>query len=578
MNGAESVADRIQASFNAYHGEFAAITKRAKGRFERREWREVLADAEDRLGLYHRYLDGIEAELRARMGAALRDYQAWAEIKGEYLRRYRDLYEADLALVYFYSVMRRLFNRSGESIEYSDDEIRRCLREQVAQDPNRPVRIYPADRADDITGKLVRQIVADYGFEAPFRALSGDARLAAEMLQPEIREALAGRRIDRIEFLQAAFFRNKAAYLMGRVVAGAKIVPMVLVLLHGKGGISIDSALSEERTLGNVFTSARSNFHADTSGYREVVEFLESIAPSRPKTYIYTSIGFIHPGKLQLVHELRKHLARSGEKFRVAQGVPGTVMVVFALPSFRYVFKVIRDTSTKESFRGHGHVIGQYWRVHRMDRVGRMLDIMTFHNLRFAKAQFEPKLLAELLEVAPSSVREEGFELVFRYVYAARQITPLDVYLAEGGHSELEMANAVVDYGHAIKDLAVAGTFVGDYLPKNFGVSRLGRVILYDYDDLDDLVRYNFRDLPEPPWWAEMLPYEDWISKGEYDVFPQYDFRIFTVPARMSAVFLQYHSDVLSPAYWNGIKSQLLAGKVPEFFPYPQTKRLRPPE
>lgn len=571
---ARRIALCIRESFESYSAEFAAISGRAKSRFEKREWQGVLKDAEARLSLYHEYLNRIELRLNAMLGNGAHDFQGWATIKGEFLKFYLDSYNADLALVYFYSVMRRVFLKTGASIEYSDDEIRRSLKAQVAQDPHRPVRVYPADSCEDISAPLIKKIVSDFSFSVPFENIPRDSELAAQMLRPEIARALYNRSIDRIEFLQSAFFRNKAAYLIGRIVAGKTIVPLVLVLLNPGAGIVIDSALSEESDLSSVFSSARSNFHTDTSAYREVFEFLESIAPSRPKAYIYTAMGFIHPGKLQLVHELRQHLRKTSEKFEVAQGVPGTVMIVFTLPTFPYVFKVIRDSSSKETYRGYQHVIGQYWKVHRMDRVGRMLDIMTFHNLRFQRSEFEESLLQEIFREAASSVSEEGTKIVFRRIYAARQIVPLDVFLADPYRSAEAKNNAVIDYGNAIKDLAAAGTFVGDYLPKNFGVARLGRVILYDYDDLDELVKYNFRKMPEPPWWAEMLPPEEWISKGDQDVFPEYDFRIFTVPARMEDVFQRYHADVLDPNYWNSIKTEFLEGRVPEFFPYPQRKRL----
>ena len=534
----------------------------------------MLGDAEERIDLYHHHLDLLEPTVRAVMAGRVHDYGTWESIRGEYCKAYLDKYHADMALIFFYSVMRRLYLETGKSIEYSDDVIRRSLKAAVAQDPNRPIRNYPADTPEDLTPELIRRIVDDFGFRAGFRDLGREAALAAEMLRPELHRALGQRRIDRIEMIQSAFFRNKAAYLIGRVVSGAVIVPLVLVLLNPPDGIVIDAVLSEEADLSNIFSSARSNFHTNTAGYREIFEFLESIAPSRARAYIYTSIGFIHPGKLQLVHELRNHMAQTEEKFDVAKGVPGTVMIVYAMPTFSYVFKVIRDVSTKETFRGRRHVVGQYWRVHRMDRVGRMLDIMTFHNLRCAQSRFEPRLLDELLRDAPSSVRIEKGEVVFRYLYAARQITPLDVYLADPELPEEAKARAAIDYGYAIKDLAAAGTFVGDYLPKNFGVNRLGRVILYDYDDLDNLVSWNFRALPEPPEWAEMLPYEEWLTRGERDVFPEHDFRIFTVPAHGRRAFLDHHADLLGPAFWNAIKSELEAGKVPEFFPYPLDRRL----
>ena len=564
----------IRGSFEAYSAEFLAITGRAESRFEEREWNAVLSDAEERIDLYHHHLDIIEPWMRTLLAGRVHDYGLWERIKTEYCKAYLDQYQADLALIFFYSVMRRLYVRTGDSIEYSDDEIRRCVKAEIAQDPHRPIRNYPADSPEDITPELIHRIVDDFHFRAAFRDLNEDAALAAEMLRPELRRALGRRGIDRIEMIQSAFFRNKAAYLIGRIVSGTVIEPLVLVLLNPPEGIVIDAVLSEEADLSNIFTSARSNFHTNITAYREIIEFLESIAPTRPKAYIYTSIGFIHPGKLQLVHELRNHLAQTQEKFEVAKGVPGTVMIVYALPTFNYVFKVIRDVSTKETFRGRRHVVGQYWGVHRMDRVGRMLDIMTFHNLRFGQASFEPKLLEELLRDAASSVRIEDGHVVFRYLYAARQITPLDVYLADPEVPEEEKSRAAIDYGYAIKDLAAAGSFVGDYLPKNFGVNRQGRVILYDYDDLDNLVSWNFRALPEPPPWAENLPYEDWLSKSERDVFPEHDFRIFTVPAHGKAAFLEHHADLLEPAFWNSIKGEIQSRRVPEFYPYPLEKRL----
>ncbi len=561
----------LQDCFDGYYGEFIAITNRAKSRFEKHEWAAVISDAEERIGLYHHHLDLIEARMRELLGELVHDYELWEILKAEYWRPYLGKYHADLALIFFYSVMRRLYVETEESIQYSDDEIH--TPQNVLDHPGRqPVRTYFADA---VAPELIRRIVGDFSFNAKFLDLETDAALAARMFQTELANTLGSQKVERIEMLEPAFFRNKAAYLMGRVVAGDRLVPFVLVLLNHDDGIVIDSVLSDELDMSYVFTSARSNFHVDPANYREVLAFLESIAPTRPRAYVFTAIGFIHPGKLELVKELRHHLATTHEKFCTARGVPGTVMAVFELPTFRYVFKVIRDVSTKETFRGRRHVVGQYWRVHRMDRVGRMLDIMTFHNLRFARQTFDEALLAELLRDAPSSVWTENGEVVFRYLYAERQIAPLDVYLADPDIAPEAKSRAVIDYGHAIKDLAAAGIFVGDYMPKNFGVNRFGRVILYDYDDLDDIVNWNFRRMPEPPEWAEMLPYEDWLSKDDTDVFPEHDFRIFTVPGHERQTFMDHHADLIAPDFWNRIKGELQAGQVPDFCAYPEERRLR---
>lgn len=563
----------LQDSFQTYYRRFCEITARARSRFENREWPEVLRDAEARIRLYHHHLNVIQAAMEGLLGDRVCEPSFWEEIKPRYFAPYASEYHADLALIFFYSVMRRALYRRNLSVEYSDDEIRSTTGLQPVSGPGSPVRTYFTAW---ITQDLIRQIVSDFAFEVPFADMEADTRLAAGMLAQDLHDHTGPLPVERIEFLKDPFFRNKAAYLVGRVFSRGSIIPLIIVLLNGRAGMEIDSLLTDEADVANVFTSARSNFHTDPGSYREVFDFLKSIAPSRPIPYIYSSIGFIHPAKLQLVRELRGHIARTGERFQMAPGVPGTVMAVFTLPTFHYVFKVIRDTSVKATFRGRRQVVEQYWRVHRMDRVGRMLDVTTFHNLSFARESFAPALLEELLRVAPSTIHVDASRVICRHLYAARDIVPLNVFLADASVPESKKRSAVVDYGFAIKDLAAAGIFVGDYMTKNFGVTRFGRVMLYDYDDLDDLVNWNFRDMPEPPEWAETLAAEDWLSKSDTDVFPEHDFRVFSVPPGYRDVFAVYHEDLLGPEFWNGIKRQLQQGRVPDFFAYPSGRRLRP--
>ena len=569
-----SPAQLLQRSFDAYYREFLEITNRARDRFEKREWQAVLADAEERMDLYHHHLNLVEGWMRVLLGEAVHDYSLWDAMKAEFSNAYEDSYHADLALIFFYSVMRRLFEETGDSIEFSDDEIHDANKASMAENMANAIATHSVSSVEEITPSLVLRIVESFGFDAPFLEPDRDATFTAELLREVIPKILESKLFNRIEFLKQPFFRNKAAFLMGRIVADSRIVPMVFVLVNSKRGIFIDSVLTEEADLANVFTSARSNFHTDTSCYRETLAFLESIAPTRPRAYICSSIGFIHPGKLVLVKELRAHMAATGERFEVAPGVPGDVMAVFTLPTFRYVFKVIRDVSTKEHFRGRRHVVGQYWRVHRMDRVGRMLDSMTFHNLQFLRTDFQPEVLEELLRVAPGSVTTEGKHVVFQYVYAQRQIAPLDIFLANSHGDDEAKAAATFDYGVAIKDLAAAGIFVGNYLPENFGVNRLGRVILYDYDDLDDLVNRTFRERPQPPVWAERLPPDEWLSKLDNDVFPDQDIQVLSLPEHWRRMFLRHHADVLTPDFWNAVKAELVSGRVPDFRPYPPEKRL----
>lgn len=562
----------LQESFETYYQRFSEITARGRSRFENREWPEVLRDAETRISLYHHHLNVIQAAMEGLLGETVYEHRFWEGIKPTYFAAFARKYHADLALIFFYSVMRRALIQRNLPVEYSDDEISSTTGVYAATSREELLRAYPVDR---ITPDTIQQVVADFRFDAPFADLAGDAQLAASFVSQDLQNQAALLPIERIEFLKCPFYRNKAAYLIGRVAGKGFVQPLLIVLLNPATGIEIDSILTQESDVANVFTSARSNFHTDTESYREVFAFLKSIAPSRPVPYIYTSIGFIHPAKLQLVKELRDHISHTGERFHVAPGIPGTVMAVFKLPTFHYVFKIIRDTSIKATFQGRRHVVEQYWRVHRMDRVGRMLDVMTFHNLAFRRDSFDGELLDELLDAAPSTIQADDKEVVCKHLYAARDIVPLNVFLADTSVPESKKRSVVVDYGFAIKDLAAAGIFVGDYMPKNFGVTRFGRVMLYDYDDLDDVVNWNFRRMPEPPEWAEALEPDDWISKGNADVFPEHDFRLFSVPEGHRDVFMEYHADLLSPSFWNCLKNQLQQGWVPDFYSYPPGRRLR---
>jgi len=566
-----SAAQRLRQACDEYYGTFQEITRRAQHRFERREWKQVIEDAEERIGLYHDHLSLIEEDIRSILGGRLHDHALWNEIKEAFCAPYLNLYHADLARIFFYSVMRRVFLDTGESVEYSDDGIGSQLGSRLDGEEQKVVRIY---RRTIVSPELISKILKDFSFDVPFENLDTQSVLASERINEDLRKMTGGDTIEAIEMLSQPFFRNKAAYLIGRIRKEPLVLPLVIALLNPSTGISLDAVLSNEEDVSNVFTSARSNFHVEASAYREVFEFLRSIAPSRATPYLYSAIGFIHPAKLELVKELRQHLEASGEHFGPAPGVPGTVMITFSLPTFRYVFKVIRDISSKPTFAGPQHVKQQYWRVHRMDRVGRMLDIMTFHNLRFSRDHFVPELLDTLAQGAPSNVDITQGQVVFRHLYAEREVFPLDVFLRDDSFSVPVRSQAAIDYGRAIKDLAATGIFVGDYMPKNFGVTRYGRVVLYDYDDLDDLTRWNFRHLPDPPEWAECQAYDDWLSKGPYDMFPEHDLRLFCVPAGFQKSFLEHHEDILTPDYWNGIKAELLAGNIPEFYPYTLAKRL----
>jgi isocitrate dehydrogenase kinase/phosphatase len=159
-----------------------------------------------------------------------------------------------------------------------------------------------------------------------------------------------------------------------------------------------------------------------------------------------------------------------------------------------------------------------------------------------------------------------------RHCYTERRVTPLNLFLEYADPAAAR--DAILDYGNAIKDLAGADIFTGDMLLKNFGVTRNGRVICYDYDELCLLRDCRFRRIPPPRWYEDELSAEPWFHVGESDVFPE-EFAAFLVPAGpLRDTFLAAHGDLLTVEFWQHTQERLRGGEIFDFYPYRQRRRL----
>ncbi len=481
----------IRHAYDDYYEKFKTVTRRAPERFEKREWHKSIEDGKERVRLYRNALDQIENELKSILGNETNSPDRWNEIKKQFTKDIDGRYDADLALTFFYSVQRRFFSKLGVSVEYSDDGV-------ATYSAIKAERPYHLHEQWSTTQGLVEQILRKMSFKIPYQNLEEDSRLAAKLLDQDFAKLLPGQKIDSVEILRPVFFRNKGAYVIGRLRSGNKLIPLAFALLNGERGLTIDAVVTGLDNVSRIFSYTRSNFHVDTEGYRELVDFLESMLPIKGRAALYSSIGFIHSSKLELIKNLRAHIEGTGKRFERAEGIEGNVMKVFSVPDFPYVFKIIMDESIKKTFQGKQHVINQYQKVHEMDRVGRMLDAHLYQNLRFKKSLFPADYLQELLRTSPSSVAVEGEDVILKHVYAQRRMTPLNVYLEKMKENPDELKRILIDFGVCIKDLAAAGMFVADILPKNFGVTHYGRVVLYDFDDVEDVLGLQFgykRDL-----------------------------------------------------------------------------------
>ena len=217
--------------------------------------------------------------------------------------------------------------------------------------------------------------------------------------------------------------------------------------------------------------------------------------------------------------------------------------------------------------------MGKYLLVKTHDRVGRMADTLEYSNVAFPRARFTAELIAELKEHCASVLEEDGDVIVIKHVYIERRMIPLNIYLADATQEQVE--HAVIEYGHAIKDLVAANIFPGDMLWKNFGVTRHGKVVFYDYDEIEYLTDCNFRRVPEARNEEEEMSGEVWYHVGPKDVFPETFAPFLLGNDRVREVFMRHHADLLDAAFWQGHKERILAGHVHDVFPYDESKRSR---
>jgi isocitrate dehydrogenase kinase/phosphatase len=429
-------------------------------------------------------------------------------------------------------------------------------------------RVYPRRGS---TAALVERILRDQPWQARWRDLAGEARLAATELDAYLLSLEGQGPLDAVEMLRPVFYRNKGAYLVGRIRRGAEVHPLILPVLHQEDGLTLDAALLTADDASVVFSFTRSYFQVEVDRAFEVVQFLRTLIPHKPVSELYISIGYNKHGKTELFREIQEHLRGSRERFEVARGDRGMVMAVFTLPSLDVVFKIIKDRFQPPKNTTREEVASKYELVFLHDRAGRMPDAQEFERLAFPRARFAPELLEELLREAAQTVQLEGDQVQIRHLYAERRVTPLNLFLRE--RDEWTARHAVLDFGQALRDLAATNTFPGDLLLKNFGVTRTGRVIFYDYDELCHATEVVFRDLPEPSEDEEMSG-EAWFYVGEHDVFPEEFVRFLGLPDRLRDALVAGHGAVLTPGFWRAMQERHRAGEVVDLFPYRDNQRL----
>jgi isocitrate dehydrogenase kinase/phosphatase len=595
---AYDIAKAMMDGFNRHYRLFRTESARAKHRFETADWHGQQRAQRERIEFYDLRVREASTRLEREYKAGEQPMDIWQQVKLHYIGLLVNHHQPELAETFFNSVTTKILHRThfqndfifvrpAVSTEYIEDGAPEARPTYRAYYPN------PTDLP-----ATLRQLVQDFDLRLPFEDLPRDAVLVAQALTGVLGEAKL-RANFQVQVLTSLFFRNKGAYIVGKLINGFSEFPFALPILHVRPGemLAIDAALFGEDDLLMLFSFARAYFMVDMEIPSAYVQFLRSMMPRKPRNEIYNALGLAKQGKTLFYRDFLHHLRHSSDQFRIAPGIKGMVMLVFDLPSFPYVFKVIKDYYPPQKDTTREQIKGKYLLVKQHDRVGRMADTLEYSEVAFPRARFNDELIAEIEKFAPSQLEisdrdgDGQLEVIIKHVYIERRMIPLNIYLQEafdaGGADPVNSSPAalrareqiergVVEYGNAIKDLVAANIFPGDMLWKNFGITRHGKVVFYDYDEIEYITDCKFRKVPAPRHEEDEMSGELWYSVGPKDVFPETFGPFLLGNPAVRAIFMKHHADLLDAAFWQAHKDRIQAGHVLDIFPYDREKRFGP--
>jgi isocitrate dehydrogenase kinase/phosphatase len=558
-------AETALEAFFDYETRFNTITLRARERFLARDWAGSFDDAAERLHFYNDVLDGLTSGIRKMMGARLPERSIWTGIKAVYSSLIARSPAWEIAETFFNSLTRRVFATAGvdQTIEFVDTDF-------DAPPPSALINITKTYRGESMPELLCSALTDTFD-----ETCWGDLRQTAKLASARIESAGAAENSQpELEIVSSVFYRGRGAYLVGRVLREEQLALPIALCLHHENdrGIILDALLHGDVDLAILFSFTRSYFRVAVECPYRLVRYLQQLMPRKRLIDLYNAIGFHRHGKTEFYRDFIAHLRRSSDRFVVAEGARGMVMSVFTLPSYDVVFKLIKDQFDLPKDSTHEDVRRRYRLVFEHDRAGRLVEAHEFEHLRIPEDRFDPDLLAELLRDAASIVKIEGSDVIIAHAYVERRLRPLNLFLRENEAEAIAAAGR--DYGQSIKDLAASNIFPGDLLTKNFGVTRHGRVVFYDYDELCFLTDCHFRKLPEARTPEDEIAAEPWFSVRENDIFPEEFLQFLAFPKPALAALLEHHREIFRADFWRDIQRQIRAGEIPEVFPYRAERRL----
>ncbi|MCR9014791.1 bifunctional isocitrate dehydrogenase kinase/phosphatase [Aquiflexum gelatinilyticum] len=564
-------AQFLLAGFETYIRDFNELTDLTPIFFKIRDWKALQQNHRKRLRLYKDQVNTTRQNLNEILLENTNSFDFWKTAKAHYSLLISNKKDKELAETYFNSVIRKSYSGLviNEDLMFVHEGYNSC-----AIYPNDNLyHSYPSDWGLD---RIIQKILEDFDFGVPYMNKEEDIKFLIKSVKDVILTRYIPTSDSTTQVLKSVFYRNKGAYVIGRIRFGGKWMPFIIPFLNGPKGVFADTMIFDPNLMSGLFSFSRSYFMVKTDIPSQMISFLNAVIPNKKIHELYNAIGFNKHGKTEFYRDFLNHLSQSQDNFVLSEGVKGMVMTVFTLPSYNVVFKMIKDyfdppkTMTRQEVREKYKMVGLH------DRVGRMADTHEFEEFHLPLNRIDPLLLEELRSTVNSLLYTTSDELILRHVYIERRMTPLNIYLDTCSTEDAKQA--VEEYGNSILEMAKANIFPGDMMTKNFGVTRQKRVIFYDYDEIEFLTDMNFREKPKPETFEQIYASTPWYNIAPNDVFPQ-DFKRFMIGRKdVKNYFFDYHTDLFNPENWKKIQEKIISGSGIHAFSYPQKIRFRPDE
>ncbi len=566
----EKVTAKIIEGFDRHFRIFNQYTAHAAKFFEQADWQGIQEASRKRIQGYDVRVGETTDALNKIFGDRhdLHDEALWKKVRIAYAKKLKTHLQPKLAESYYNSVFCRIHHRRY----YNNDNIfvRSSLSFHDIQVTTPVIKSYECDVK--VISNTLKNIVLDFNFGLPFEDLDRDVRFVLKRYLKNSRYEVSKQTEFRFDVIKRPFFRSQVAYIIGRIVTDYGDQPFSIPIINNEAGaLYLDTLVLDNEELNVLFGFARAYFMVESESPAALVSFLQRLLLRKSRTEIYTHIGFQKHGKTQFYREFLEHLENSTDNLVQAPGIEGMVMAVFTLQSFPYVFKLIKDEFPPEKETTEKEIREKYTLVKLHDRVGRMADTLEYSDVALPRSRFSDELYDYLVKVAPSKITMEEDKVVIKHVYIERRMTPLNIYLQNA--SPTQVRDAIVDYGEAIKHMIAVNIFPGDMLLKNFGVSRSGRVVFYDYDEIEYLTEMNFRKIPEARTEEDEMSDRPWYHVGPQDVFPEQFLSFVLIKPEYRKPFMECHADLLDAAFWNEKKTLIKKGIYQNVFPYPEETR-----